>query len=73
MSGNDFGPKGENVGILGKVSNAATTECLIIRRMSEHELLEYILANPEYLTDSYYRIFGDAIRGRARELIGEPK
>lgn len=33
------------------------------------ELLAIIEANPEYLVDSYYRVFGEPIRRRIRELL----
>jgi hypothetical protein len=34
-------------------------------------LLEYVLANPDYLTDPYYRYFGDAVDARYKQLISE--
>lgn len=39
-----------------------------IRTMSPHELLEFVLTHPEYLTDGYYREFRDAIYARAKAL-----
>jgi hypothetical protein len=41
-----------------------------IARMNVMELLETVMAYPEYLTDSYYRKFGNAIRARYEELRG---
>jgi len=35
------------------------------------ELMQVILVDPSYLTDPYYRDFGEAIRKRAVELVGE--
>jgi hypothetical protein len=32
-------------------------------------LLEYVLANPDFLTDPYYRCFGDAVDARYKQLI----
>jgi hypothetical protein len=42
--------------------------CLNISQMSEGELLDYVLANPYYLTDSYYGVFEQAISARHAEL-----
>ena len=42
-----------------------------IFRFSKDELLDYILENPEYLTDSYYAVFGIAIHKRRIQLRGE--
>lgn len=39
--------------------------------MNECELLDEIIANPEYLTDSYYKEFGDAIMKRYAQLRGK--
>lgn len=39
-----------------------------IMGMDEWELLDYIFCHPEYLTDSYYVVLGDAIRERHNEL-----
>ena len=39
-----------------------------IGRMSLKQLLDHILANPDELTDSYYREHGNAIRARAEAL-----
>lgn len=40
-----------------------------IPKMDIKELLEYIVDNPELLSDSYYRDIGNAIRQRAKELL----
>jgi len=32
------------------------------------QLLEYVMTNPEYLTDSYYSVLGTAIRTRYKDL-----
>lgn len=40
-----------------------------IMAMTMPELLEFIICNDEYLSDSYYREFGEAIRKRAKELL----
>lgn len=40
-----------------------------IEQMSMPELLELVLGMPEYLTDGYYRHFGNAIRERADHLL----
>ncbi|CDM57417.1 hypothetical protein [Rhizobium favelukesii] len=34
-------------------------------------LLEYVLANPEFLTDPYYRSFGDVVDARYKQLMSE--
>lgn len=39
--------------------------------LDKDELLDYILENPEYLTDSYYVVFGIAIHKRRIQLRGE--
>lgn len=44
-----------------------------VNQMTWQELLTEILVNPEYLIDSYYKAFGDALRKRAIELIKESK
>ena len=32
------------------------------------QLLEYVMRNPVYLTDSYYSTLGDAIRARYKDI-----
>lgn len=44
--------------------------CADIARMSESELLDFVLAHVDYLTDSYYRAFAAAITARHAELRG---
>lgn len=39
--------------------------------MDEFELLGEILLSPEYLTDDYYKEFGQALTARGKELIGK--
>lgn len=43
-------------------------ECERIAAMSEAELLDYVIAWPENLTDPYYRQFGKAIQKRYLKL-----
>jgi hypothetical protein len=40
----------------------------VIMKMTALELLDYVMTFPEYLMDSYYKVFGDAIRARYKEL-----
>jgi hypothetical protein len=40
----------------------------VIKKMSERELLDYVMAHPEYLTDSYYFVFSRALNARYDEL-----
>ena len=40
----------------------------IIMRFSSQELLEFILENPNYLTDHYYNIFARAVHKRYQQL-----
>ncbi len=40
-----------------------------IMKMEVYELLHYLTCHPEYMTDSYYHAFGDAIDKRADQLI----
>lgn len=47
-------------------------ECAKISGMSIHELLDYVLCYPDYLTDPHYRIFGTAIIARAKEFDTKP-
>jgi len=42
-----------------------------IMRMPASELLDYIMEMPEYLTDSYYSILGNAIRTRHAQFFGD--
>lgn len=44
--------------------------CADISTMSEGALLDIVLSNTEYLTDSYYRAFAKAIHARHAELRG---
>lgn len=44
-----------------------------IATMSLRELLDYVLAHPEYLTDRYYKGFDTAIYARAAALEAEFK
>jgi hypothetical protein len=44
-----------------------------IATMSALELLGEVLANPSYLTDSYYTAFGRAISARYQQLLGSAK
>lgn len=46
-------------------------EYLKIAKMSDRELLDYVLASPYLLTDSYYRGFDTAIYARAEQLAQE--
>lgn len=39
-----------------------------IAKMTESQLLDIVMAHPEYILDSYYRAFGIAIENRYREL-----
>lgn len=39
-----------------------------IGRLSVMELIEYVIAHPEYLIDSQYAKFGEAIRNRYKNL-----
>jgi hypothetical protein len=39
-----------------------------IMKMTEAQLLAYVMVSPEYLTDSYYAAMGNAIRARYKEL-----
>ncbi|MCY1356465.1 hypothetical protein D9M68_761820 [compost metagenome] len=39
-----------------------------IAQMTESELLDEVMTSPEYITDSYFREFGDAIQSRHDEL-----
>lgn len=39
-----------------------------IMQMNAHDLLYFVITNPEYLTDPYYRVFGNAVRARYEEL-----
>lgn len=41
---------------------------LDISKMTEGELLDFVIGNPTYLTDSYYRDFGNAIDARHAAL-----
>jgi hypothetical protein len=43
-------------------------EILLISKMTAFELLRFIMSNPEFLTDSYYRDWGRAIERRYLEL-----
>lgn len=42
--------------------------CLNIAQMTEGELLDFVIGNPSYLTDSYYGDFGNAIDARHAAL-----
>ncbi len=44
-----------------------------ILAMNETELLDEVISSPEYLADSYYRIFGNAARKRHAQLVEENK
>lgn len=50
-----------------------TSEINRISRMSTRELLDYVLADPSVIADSYYRHFGQAVRNRAKALQGTPE
>lgn len=39
-----------------------------ISKMTTRELLDYVLADPSVIADSYYRHLGQAVRARAAEL-----
>jgi len=40
-----------------------------IMKMDTKQLLTEVITNPEYLVDSYYNVFGDAINKRYEQLI----
>jgi hypothetical protein len=40
----------------------------LISEMDFRELFDYVMDQPELLTDSYYRAFGRAIEARYKEL-----
>jgi len=42
--------------------------CLDISQMSEGALLDFVMENTEYLSDPYYKVFGDAINARYTAL-----
>ncbi|MCP3924876.1 MAG: hypothetical protein GY714_20040 [Desulfobacterales bacterium] len=42
-----------------------------IMQMTIHELLDAVMESPEYLTDSYYSVFGTAMTERYGELRKE--
>ena len=37
---------------------------LMIMSMNKDQLFEFVMLRPEFLCDSYYRVFGDAIQKR---------
>ena len=39
-----------------------------VQRMTPLELLEYVIANPHYLIDPFYKDLANAIRRRRKEL-----
>lgn len=43
----------------------------VLKKYTESELLDFILENPNFLTDSYYADFLEAIRERHSELRDE--
>jgi hypothetical protein len=43
--------------------------CLHISQLSESDLLDFVLAHPDYLSDSYYAAFADAITARHAALV----
>ncbi len=47
--------------------NTDEKEIKMISTMNEWELLSYVITNPEFLTDSYYSKFGNAIRKRYKQ------
>ena len=40
-----------------------------IKTLTALQLLDFVVDNPEYLADYYYRELGEAIRSRAKELL----
>lgn len=42
-----------------------------ISKMSEWELLSWVMSFPESMTDGYYRKFRDAVNQRYQELLEE--
>ena len=42
----------------------------MIARMDILQLFAEVMEHPEYLTDRYYKVFGDAFRRRYAELAG---
>lgn len=42
-----------------------------VSMMGPIELLDEVMANPEYLTDGYYRPRGDTLRARYQTLVTE--
>jgi hypothetical protein len=44
-----------------------------IMKLDEGALLDYVMANPEYLCDGYYRVFGDAMEARYQQLRKVPE
>ena len=43
-----------------------------VSTMTESELLDQVMASPEFLTDGYYRNLGDAMNRRYKELRRPP-
>jgi len=39
-----------------------------VSNMNERQLLDQVIENPEYLTDSYYHVFADALNKRYVQL-----
>jgi len=41
-----------------------------ISKMTEGELLDYLMGNTDIMNDSYYAVFSEAVHARYRELRG---
>lgn len=52
----------------GRQPTGDKAEYAKIAKMSVEELLDYVISNPHYLTDSYYRGYNIAIYERHEEL-----
>jgi hypothetical protein len=52
-----------------KEKTGSDLECERISKMSESELLDYVLEHPDYVYDNYYSAFRSAIHKRHDELV----
>jgi hypothetical protein len=44
-----------------------------VQRMNKSQLLDFVIANPHYLIDPFYKDLAEAIKRRRAELDGPPQ
>jgi len=58
---------------LAKRAMRISDQIAAVQQMNKSQLLDYVLANPHYLIDPFYKDLAEAIKHRRNQLDGPPQ